>query len=240
MERERSGYRDHDNPGGEERYGVPRRRSPSHGGAWPEDRQAGRWRDPDRDGGAETEARMRQAQADFAPGSGDDHRWEEQLGGYRRDERRIGADRYRREAARYGHEYGPGWYDVGASRNDPRYRGGTTGDSYFADPGWGARASDFRDRPGEFRGRGPAGYRRSDERIREDVNDRLTDDPFLDATGIQVSVKECEVTLDGTVRSRQCKRQAEGLAEAVSGVAHVQNNLRIRAGEQGTGTDTPV
>ncbi len=78
------------------------------------------------------------------------------------------------------------------------------------------------------RGRGPRGYTRSDDRIREDVSDRLTDDPYLDASDIEVSVKGCEVTLSGTVNVRADKRRAEDLADDVSGVRHVQNNLRVQ------------
>jgi osmotically-inducible protein OsmY len=85
-------------------------------------------------------------------------------------------------------------------------------------------------RAGGHRGRGPRGYRRSDDRIREDVNDRLTDDPFLDATEIEVAVSACEVTLSGTVDNRFDKRRAEDIAEQVSGVKHVQNNLRVQSG----------
>jgi hypothetical protein len=81
---------------------------------------------------------------------------------------------------------------------------------------------------GYHRGRGPKGYQRSDTRIMEDINDRLTDDPHLDASEIEVSVKGREVTLTGTVNSRFEKRHAEDLAEAVSGVSHVQNNLRVQ------------
>src|SRR5437660_706638 len=68
------------------------------------------------------------------------------------------------------------------------------------------------------RGRGRRGYVRSDERIREDVNDRLTDNPVLDARDIEVSVKDREVTLSGEVDSRFSKRLAEDIAERVSGV----------------------
>lgn len=82
----------------------------------------------------------------------------------------------------------------------------------------------------DHRGRGPAGYRRSDERIHEDVNDRLTDDPMLDASDIEVLVSQAEVTLNGTVHRREDKRRAEDIAEAVSGVTHVQNNLRLQRG----------
>ena len=78
------------------------------------------------------------------------------------------------------------------------------------------------------RGRGPRNYTRSDERIREDVSDRLSDDHHLDASDIEVSVSGGEVTLNGTVENRFAKRHAEDLAESCSGVTHVQNNLRVR------------
>ncbi len=81
------------------------------------------------------------------------------------------------------------------------------------------------------RGRGPSGYRRSDARIAEDINDRLTEDAFIDASEVQVRVENGEVTLDGTVDSRMARRRSEDLAEAIAGVTHVQNNLRV--GRQG-------
>jgi osmotically-inducible protein OsmY len=80
---------------------------------------------------------------------------------------------------------------------------------------------------GGYRGREPRGYKRSDERIREDLNDRLTDAPYLDASDIDVSVNNCEVTLSGTVENRLAKRRAEDIAESVSGVTNVQNSLRV-------------
>lgn len=92
----------------------------------------------------------------------------------------------------------------------------------------------------EHRGRGPRGYTRSDERIKEDVNDRLTDDGWLDASDIEVEVSTSEVTLTGQVNSREEKRRAEDIAEAISGVKHVQNNLRVkdRNGGHETGTQS--
>ncbi len=93
---------------------------------------------------------------------------------------------------------------------------------------------------GEHRGRGPKGYRRSDERIREDVSDRLTDDSWLNASDIEVAVSNADVTLTGTVRSREDKKRAEALAESVSGVDNVQNNLRIERGTETTSTITPL
>ena len=78
------------------------------------------------------------------------------------------------------------------------------------------------------RGLGPTGYKRSDEGISDDVHRRLTDDPWLDATHIQVAVSSGEVTLGGTVVNRGAKHHAERLVEDLFGVAHVQNNLRVR------------
>ncbi|HEU4519945.1 MAG TPA: BON domain-containing protein [Microvirga sp.] len=85
---------------------------------------------------------------------------------------------------------------------------------------------------GAHRGRGPKNYSRSDDRIRDDVNDRLTDDPHIDASEIEVRVESREVTLSGTVNSRFEKRHAEDIAESVSGVTHVQNNLRVKTGAE--------
>lgn len=82
------------------------------------------------------------------------------------------------------------------------------------------------DRP-SYRGRGPKNYQRSDDRIREDVCERLTMDHDVDATGIEVTVREAIVTLDGTVSERHAKRIAEDIAESVGGVRDVQNNLRV-------------
>jgi osmotically-inducible protein OsmY len=82
---------------------------------------------------------------------------------------------------------------------------------------------------GSFRGVGPRNYRRSDERIREEVCECLTEDPRINATNIDVTVKDCEVTLSGNVNSRDQKRRAEDLAESISGVKDVHNTLKVSA-----------
>lgn len=108
----------------------------------------------------------------------------------------------------------------------------------------GAQFGDQRSQYGQYgqqgqgqqnRGRGPKGYQRSDERIREDVCECLTHDPQVDASNLEVSVKNCEVTLSGTVNSREDKRRAADLAEYVSGVKDVHNNLRVSE-QSGGGT----
>lgn len=86
------------------------------------------------------------------------------------------------------------------------------------------------------RGMGPKGYKRSDERINEEVHERLTDDSWLDASNIDVHVKDGEVTLTGSVENREAKHRAERLVEDLSGVVHVQNNLRIMASNPLTGS----
>lgn len=104
--------------------------------------------------------------------------------------------------------------------------------SWFGDEEAERRRNYDEMRDAKHRGKGPRDYRRSDERIREDVNDRLTDHSYLDASDISVSVKDGEVTLTGTVAERRYKRIAEDVAESVSGVKHVQNNIRVSAGSQ--------
>jgi hypothetical protein len=91
---------------------------------------------------------------------------------------------------------------------------------------WGAQEGS---RFGQY-GKGPKGYVRSDERIREDVSDRLSDDDELDASDITVSVVSGEVRLEGTVLDRYSKHRAEDLVEAVSGVRDIANHLRARKG----------
>ena len=82
---------------------------------------------------------------------------------------------------------------------------------------------------GEHRGRGPKGYRRSDDRIKDDVNDRLSDDEHLDASDIEVTVQDAVVILSGTVKDRWDKRRAETIAEGVSGVSNVENRIRVHS-----------
>jgi len=105
--------------------------------------------------------------------------------------------------------------------------------SWFGDE----NAARRREMDARYRGRGPKNYTRSDERIAEDINDRLSDDGYVDASGIEVSVSGGEITLNGTVTERFAKRRAEDIAESISGVRHVQNNLRV-ATPADTGAET--
>ncbi len=109
------------------------------------------------------------------------------------------------------------------------YGGQQRGAGVGFDPGSGASGGALSERRG-FAGRGPKGYTRTDDRIREDVCERLSLDDDIDASEIEVSVKEGEVTLRGSVITRSMKHQAEDLAEDVSGVRDVHNELRVMKG----------
>lgn len=126
-----------------------------------------------------------------------------------------------------------GSWTGGRGSREPEYGPGET----YSGRGYERPYGDFREEyprgyrgAGSHAGRGPKGYRRSDERIREDVNDRLTWNADLDASDIEVRVIEGEVTLTGVVEDRRAKRLAEDLVEDVFGVHDVQNQLKIRHG----------
>lgn len=78
------------------------------------------------------------------------------------------------------------------------------------------------------RGRGPKNYIRSDERICNDVNDRLMESDDVDPSEVEVHVEHGEVILRGTAHSKQEKRRMEDIAGTVLGVEEVLNHLRIR------------
>ncbi|HEX8037939.1 MAG TPA: BON domain-containing protein [Chryseosolibacter sp.] len=82
---------------------------------------------------------------------------------------------------------------------------------------------------GVHRGKGPRSYQRSDERIREDIHDVLMDDPYIDATDVEVKVENGEVILTGMVEDRNMKRRAEDIIESqVSGIRHFENRLHTK------------
>lgn len=79
-----------------------------------------------------------------------------------------------------------------------------------------------------YAGRGPKGYKRSDDRIKEDVSEMLSRDHAIDASDIEVEVKDGEVTLTGSIPERSMKHLAEECAERTSGVRDVINQLRVK------------
>lgn len=203
--------------------------------------QRGHWEDDQRH---QTE-RYGQGQSGYGAGRlGDDRAYQSRnQSWYGRDDRDQGLgtdDRFERGrgGADFGNERG---MERGMDRGMDRGRGYSP-ERYSSQTGYGERPDFERGSPQSFRGgsmgaqyqqrglhrgKGPQGYMRSDDRIKECVCEALTDDEHLDATHIEVVVKNGEVILTGTVEDRYAKRCAEDIAERQSGVRDVQNNLRI-------------
>jgi hypothetical protein len=86
------------------------------------------------------------------------------------------------------------------------------------------------DQARNHKGKGPRGYQRSEERILEDINHRLYEDPYVDASDIEVKIENGVAILTGHVDSRNAKRRAEDIAESVRGITDVENRLRVGEG----------
>jgi hypothetical protein len=83
--------------------------------------------------------------------------------------------------------------------------------------------------------RGLKGYTRSDDRIREDVCDRINDAGEridADVSDVEVRVQNGEVTLSGVIRDRRQKHLVENAADSVGGVKDVHNQLRVRRDDE--------
>lgn len=122
--------------------------------------------------------------------------------------------------------------DDNRRRNYQWHEGAMTGDRRMVSDD--RSSGDYRSR-GEHWGKGPRGYQRSEDRIREDVCERLAYDGYVDASDIDVQVEGSEVILTGTVRSRAEKRRAEDLVESIMGVRNVENRIRVNQ-EQSSGS----
>ena len=191
----------------------------------------------------------------------DRDRYAAATGTYRSDDRdyhqRYRAERYRddyraRDASgSYGSGSGAGeYYASGYDGPGGRLRHGSGADAaneYYRAAReqrddfdrWSGQGAGWQpSRPGwrpSYSGRGPKDYQRSDERVREEISDCMTEDPLLDASDITITVRHGEVTLSGTVFDRDQKRRAEDLAERVSGVKDVSNQLRVSRDANGYG-----
>jgi hypothetical protein len=143
----------------------------------------------------------------------------------------------------YGGSQGHGSQGYGSQRyGSPQGYGSQGSQSHgsqgFGSQGYGSQGSQgFGSRGmGQHQGKGPKGYQRSDERIKEMLCERLREDPEIDPSEVSITVQGGKITLEGTVDSRQTKNAIEEAAEQC-GVSDVQNNLRVqRASQQGSET----
>jgi osmotically-inducible protein OsmY len=136
---------------------------------------------------------------------------------------------------RYGREAGSsGTSMYGRSFSDYGYGGsGVWNEPYGEGQQYTSRgqyAGESGDR-GQHYGKGPKGYQRSDDRLKELICERLHDDPQIDPSEVTINVQGGKVTLEGTVDSRQTKNAIEDVAEQF-GVQDVQNNLRVQRAAQ--------
>jgi osmotically-inducible protein OsmY len=236
------------------------RRGRQESQSWQDDRggdrdlessQGQRWRDGDNDdqsgqrrssgrgmsGNGRSEDRWSGSRSDSQTGGrgsgGDYDRYARggDSGGQRYDDRDYGRG-FRSDSDRSeGFGFGSGRASYGQSSSQ-RESGWAPGQSGYGDMGGGGMQG-----RGHV-GKGPKDYQRSDERIREDISERMTDDERLDASEIVVQVSKAEVTLSGTVSDREQKRQAEDMAELVKGVKNITNNIKVQRQGQADGAQS--
>jgi hypothetical protein len=119
-------------------------------------------------------------------------------------------------------------YQAGGETRPSRLLGGSGGNYGGEDLLEAGSDFSFSQRGANQRGRGPRGYARSDERLREDICELLTEDPDLDASDIEVSVNSGTVMLSGTLDQRWQKHHAENLVARCRGVRDVDNRIGVR------------
>ena len=88
---------------------------------------------------------------------------------------------------------------------------------------------------GEHKGAAPKSERSTDDPVAERVHDLLTEEPWLDATDIDVSVSDGVVTLTGTATTPDQVALAGKTAAEAEGVTSVKNELTVNINEGNSG-----
>ena len=114
-----------------------------------------------------------------------------------------------------------GYYGFGAGSLEPDWRAGRRHPLGEEDHAPESRA-ERRYPPG------PKGYQRSDERLREDISERLMEARHIDSSDVTVEVAGGKVVLEGTVPERRMKHAIEDLTDACPGVQDIENRIRVR------------
>lgn len=150
-------------------------------------------------------------------------------------DRLVGYDQYSGDHSARTRSTGEGYGRSSGYAGRQGFGGSAYGAGFEANP-VSARERAYDDVPSAYReqglrgnrGRGPRSYARSDERIAEDLNERLTEDDLLDASDIEVRCSGGKVVLEGEVADRWMKHRAEDIADACYGVKDVDNRIRVR------------
>ena len=82
---------------------------------------------------------------------------------------------------------------------------------------------------GTHRRIGPKNYRRSDEKISDDIHDQLTRGWGIDASEVTVEVKDGVVTLTGIVSERRMKHRIEDIVADTAHVSDINNLIRVQS-----------
>lgn len=73
----------------------------------------------------------------------------------------------------------------------------------------------------------PASGASSDDRIYDEVRRKLADDAVVRGAGLNVTVKDGGVTLEGRVHDEKARDKAARIAKRVKGVTGVTNKLKL-------------
>ncbi len=147
-----------------------------------------------------------------------------QSGQYRNDEPEYGEYSGRSYSGDRGSQMSSG-RDYGSSSGS---FGGSYGSSQrTSSQGYGGQGNYGSGSSGPRERSGPKGYERSDERIKDELVDRLMQDDSIDIKDVECDVQGGKVTLSGTVDCRHAKHTIENIADSVWGVKDITNNIRV-------------
>lgn len=169
-------------------------------------------------------------------------------GGYGRDSgRQYSRDFGRDYEGDYGGDFG-NMYGRDRSRDYERDNGNGMSQGYgqqhrYGDESWQGRQEAGQRGYGAYGGgstdmrhrEGPKGYSRTDERVREDVCERLCMAHHLEVCDVSVQVKDGRVELQGNVPQRWMKHAIEDVVEKCFGVHDVENRIRTQAPQHAQG-----
>lgn len=144
------------------------------------------------------------------PSSGERPEWERGFG------RTYGQREFGRENERSGS--GEREFERGYGGQQPQQQGRAFG---------GGTDYGYRRDERDFTGRGPRNFKRSDDRIKEEACEVLTRERFVDASNVDIEVRDAIVYLRGAVDDREQKRRAEDVVDNITGVHEVRNELRV-------------
>lgn len=108
-----------------------------------------------------------------------------------------------------------------------RYPGKRSEPSRDADLARGAAGTSWNTGLNDHQGKGPKGWKLTDERLKERVNEVLLHSHDVDPSELEVLVQDRVVTLRGKIKSKGMRTVAEDLVLSIPGVEDVFSQLKI-------------